>query len=81
MKKVKFVLPGLAFVFAIVASFASVNAKETLATVDVSKPSPSACSKVGTCNEEGTTLCNDGSVNVVRLSAGTCGSTFNGSFN
>lgn len=79
MKKVKLILPAFAFLFAIGASLASLNAKGNLATQDVSLPT-GTCAKIGTCTTGGTSLCNNGSVNVIRYNAGTCGTTFNGTF-
>lgn len=51
MKTIKYILPILAFLFAVVASLATVNAKakENLAIIDVSPMS--VCVNIGQCEE------------------------------
>jgi hypothetical protein len=84
MKKVNFILPVLAFFFAIVVSFASVNSTGTLADKRISLPAPSACQQISDhhCATGGNTLCTNGSVNLREYltGSGTCGSTFNGTY-
>jgi hypothetical protein len=53
MKTVKFALPALAFLFAIVASFASVNSGDLTGTeyrFDITAEGPECVSVTGTCN-------------------------------
>lgn len=84
MKKVKFILPAMAFFFAILASLATVNAKSTLALKDVSLPGVDECEKIGQCQTTGaTSLCKQPSAPTVYLKeyfsdTETCGNTFNG---
>jgi hypothetical protein len=83
MKKAKFILPIMAFLFAIVTSLATVNAKSNLAVKRVSLPAPSACANLsGTCETTGATApCENDDDIVVReyfTGTGTCGASFNG---
>jgi hypothetical protein len=57
MKKVKFILPTMAIVFAVVGVSATGNSKSALAPVNVSlvKRIPPPCIKDGTCSNVGAT--------------------------
>jgi len=81
MKKLRLILPILAFVFAIAVSYATVNAKPaSVATKRVSYPTN--CQDIGSCTTGGNDLCRDDMGNLVRefISTTNCQSSFNGTW-
>jgi hypothetical protein len=84
MKSVKLILPMLAFLFAVVASFATQNVESNLALIDVSLPGVGECADIGACQTTGaTTPCeNPNGVEVIKFfpASGTCGFAFNGTW-
>lgn len=85
MKTIKFILPALAFCFAIAASLATVNAKGSmLETKRISLPSPDACEDIGSCTTGGSVLCQNTAGTIIYreyITGTTCGSSFNGTKN
>lgn len=81
MKKIRLILPALAFVFAIVASHATVNAKSALVQKRVSYPSTSNCQDIGSCTTTTDNhICTDDGGLIVKeyISVSSCANSFNG---